>query len=279
MNASAQTLKAQAFGKMHDRARILLLPNAWDAATARLLARLDFPAIATTSGGIAWTLGYPDGEHAPFADMLAVIARIARAVTVPVTADIESGYGRTPKDVAHTVRAVIDAGAVGINLEDSLHTPHQLRDVDEAVDRIRAARAAANEAGVPIVINARVDTYLAKHGKNDDERFTETVRRAKAYLVAGADCIFPITLGEGSTLKSLVDAIDAPINVAAQPGLPSISELQQLGIARISTASRLPAVALGAVERAITGFRDTGRFDALEPAMPRPDVQRMMGAG
>jgi 2-methylisocitrate lyase-like PEP mutase family enzyme len=278
MNYDLQAARAQDFRKMHDRTNVLLLPNAWDAVTARLLAQLGFPAIATTSGGVAWALGYPDGELAPLSEVLAVIRRIAHTVAVPVTADIESGYGTTPKDVSQTVRAVIDAGAVGINLEDSLHAPAALRDVNSAADRIRAARAAANAAGVPIVINARIDTYLLKVGDRDNQRFDETVRRAKAYLAAGADCVFPITLSDGPTLGALVAAIDAPVNVAPRPGLPPIAELQRLGIARVSTATRLVTVALAAIERAVKEVRETGRFEILETAWLPHDVQHLMGA-
>jgi 2-methylisocitrate lyase-like PEP mutase family enzyme len=173
--------------------------------TARLFEKLNFPAIATTSGGIAWSLGYPDGEHAPFDQVMDVIGRIARSVGVPVTADIEAVYGQ-----------------------------------------------------------------------NDNECFDQTVLRAKAYLAAGADCIFPITLVDKETLKALVGAVDAPINVAAQAGMPNVAELRMTGIARLSTASRLATVALAAIERAINEFRETGRFESLEPAIPRPDVQRMM---
>lgn len=261
---------------MHDRSTVLLLPNAWDAATARLLAHLDFAAVATTSGGVAWSLGYADGEHAPLEEVLGVIGRIAQAVSLPVTADIEAGYGTTPRDVERTISAVVEAGAVGINLEDSRQTPHALRDMQEAADRIRAARAAADSAGVAIVINARVDTYALKFGQSDAERFDETVRRAQAYLAAGADCIFPITLADEQTLASLVAAIDAPINVVAHPAMPSISRLGQLGVARISTASHLAAIALGAVAHAAKTLRDTGRFEALESTLSRKDIQHLM---
>ena len=266
MNIEAQILKAQA---------ILVLPNAWDAITARLFARLGFAAIATTSGGVAWSLGYPDGEHAPLAEVVAATGRIARAVDVPVTADIEAGYGATPGDVADTVRAVIEAGAVGINLEDGLHAPGALRELEAAAQRIRAAREAAAATGVPIVINARTDTYMLKYGASDAERFDETVRRANAYLAAGADCIFPIGLGDGATLGALVKALDAPINVAARPGMPSLAELARLGVARVSTATRFATLALSAVERAARELRESGRFESLGAALTHPDVQRL----
>jgi 2-methylisocitrate lyase-like PEP mutase family enzyme len=279
MDIDSQIAKARAFRKMHDRTSVLLLPNAWDAVTARLFAQLEYPAIATTSGGIAWSLGYLDGEQTPLVEVLGAIRRIVRAVSVPVTADIESGYGELPEDVAQTVRAAIDAGAVGINLEDSLHASHALRAVEAAADRIRAARAAADAAGIPIVINARIDTYLLQVGTSEQQRFDETIHRAKAYLAAGADCVFPITLCDGPTLGALVAAIDAPVNVAARPGLPPLAELQRLGIARASTATHLALVALSAVEHAAKELRETGRFETLETAMVRQDVQRLLGAG
>jgi 2-methylisocitrate lyase-like PEP mutase family enzyme len=275
MNIEAQILKAHAFRKLHDRSAILVLPNAWDAVTARLFARLGFAAVATTNGGVAWSLGYPDGEHAPLAEVVAATGRIARAVDVPVTADIEAGYGATPEDVADTVRAIIEAGAVGINLEDGLHAPGALRELEAAAQRIRAAREAAAATGVPIVINARTDTYMLKYAASDAERFDETVRRANAYLAAGADCIFPIGLGDGATLGALVKALDAPINVAARPGMPGLAELARLGVARVSTATRFATLALSAVERAAKELRESGRFESLGAALTHPDVQRL----
>jgi hypothetical protein len=179
MNSEAQIRKAQAFRKMHDRTKVLVLPNAWDAVTARLFARLGFAAVATTSGGVAWSLGYADGEHAPLDEVVAASARIAHAIDLPVSVDLEAGYGTTPEAVADAVRAIIEAGAVGINLEDGLHVSGALRGLDAAADRIRAAREAAVAAGVPLLINARTDTYLLKYGADDSERFDETVRRAR----------------------------------------------------------------------------------------------------
>ena len=274
MNIKEQVQRAEVFRKLHDRSNVLVLPNAWDAITARLFARLGFAAIATTSGGIAWSLGYADGENAPLAEVVAATGRIARTVDLPVTADIEAGYGATPEAVADTVRAVVEAGVVGVNIEDGLHAPGALRDLKVSVERIRAARAVAAAIGVPIVINARTDTYLLKYGKNDTERFDETVRRAKAYLAAGADCVYPIGLGEGAILGALVKALDAPINVAARPGIPSLTELAQLGVARVSTATRFAALALSAVDKAAKELRETGRFECLGSALTHPDLQR-----
>jgi 2-methylisocitrate lyase-like PEP mutase family enzyme len=274
MSIEAQIRKAQAFRKMHDRSKILVLPNAWDAVTARLFARLGFAAVATTSGGVAWSLGYADGERAPLDEVVAASGRIARATDLPVTVDLEAGYGETPGAVADTVRAIIGTGAVGVNLEDGLHAPGALRERGVAAERIRAAREAAAAAGVPIVINARTDTYLLKYGASDGERFDETVLRAKAYLAAGADCVYPIGLGDAAALQALVQALDAPINVAARPGIPNMAELARLGIARVSTATRFATIALSAVERAARELRASGGSECLESALTHPDVQR-----
>ncbi len=274
MHIQEQSRRAELFRGMHDRSNILVLPNAWDAITARAFARLGFPAIATTSGGIAWSLGYADGEHASIEEVVATTARIVKAVEVPVTADIEGGYGATPDAVGATVRDIVKAGAVGINLEDGLHAPGALRNVDVAVERIRAARAAAAAAGVPIVINARTDTYLLRYGNSDAERFEETLRRGRAYLAAGADCIYPIGLSDGATIGALVKALDAPVNVAARPGMPGVAELAQLGVARVSTATRFATIALSAVECAAKELRETGRFECLESQLTHPDLQR-----
>src|SRR5215472_16460213 len=161
MNAAEQVGQAEHFRRLHRGPSLLLLPNAWDALSARIFAAAGFPAIATTSGGVSWALGYADGEAAPWEEVVAATGRIARAVSVPVTADIEAGFGDTPEAVGRSVAAVIGAGAVGINLEDGTpRGPSPIRNIADAAERIRAAREAASAAGVPIVINARTDLYL-----------------------------------------------------------------------------------------------------------------------
>lgn len=267
-----QVAKAQAFRKMHDRSGVLLLPNAWDAGSARLFASRGFAAIATTSGGVAWSLGYADGEQAPLDEVLAAIARIARVTALPVTADIEAGYGETAAAVGETVRAVIEAGAVGINLEDSLHGG--LRDVAGAAARIAAARAAGADAGVPIVINARVDAWI-RPAKDDAARFADAVNRARAYLAAGADCVYPIGLGDIAVLEAFVRELDAPVNVGARPGLPGLNELARIGVARVSMATRLATIALGAADAAAQAVRSSGGFDRLESTLGHADAQRL----
>jgi 2-methylisocitrate lyase-like PEP mutase family enzyme len=276
MDRQSQIDKAHAFRDMHDRNSILLLPNAWDAGSARLFAQRGFAAVATTSGGVAWSLGCADGEQAPVAEVVAAIARITRVVDVPVTADIEAGYGDTPAAVGDTVRAVIEAGAVGVNLEDGRHDG--LRGCAEAAERVAGARAAATAAGVPIVINARVDCWITP-AADETVRFADAVRRARAYLAAGADCIYPIGLGDPVVLAALVKTIDAPVNVGARPGMPGLAELARIGVARVSTATRFAAIALGAVDQAAQAMRASGGFDSLAPSLSHADVQKLFVHG
>lgn len=274
MDKPAQVQQARRFRALHDRSRLLLLPNAWDAGSARVFAELGFDAIATTSGGIAWSLGHADGEAAPLAEVLDALRRIVRVCPLPVSADFEGGYGDTPAAVAANVRAVIDTGVVGINLEDGVGH-HTLRTVGDAADRIAAARAAALETGVPIVINARVDAWIIGGTATEAVRIDETLHRAHAYLAAGADCIFPIALANPDTIAELCAAIPAPVNIGARPGLPDVNTLASLGVARVSTATRLAAVALAAARTAAQAVRASGRFDALDTAFGYPQLQRL----
>lgn len=275
MDTRSQADRARAFRKLHNRSSLLLLPNAWDAGSARLFAKRGFSAIATTSAGMAWSLGYADGEHAPLGEVLAALARITRAVDVPVTADLETGYGETPDAVAATVRAAIAVGVVGVNLEDGTPGHGPLRSIDEAAARLRAARMAANAAGVPLVLNARVDAWMQPGKVRPAARLEDALARAEAYLAAGADSLFPLGLSEPATLEAFVHATDAPVNVAAGPGMPDLAELARLGVARVSTASRFAALALAAADHAATALRETGRSEVLASPFGYPDAQRL----
>lgn len=274
MDTQRQVQSAQRFRAMHDRSRVLLLPNAWDAGSAAVLADLGFPAIATTSGGVAWSLGYPDGEQLSLEDLLAVVRRMTRVVTVPVTVDFEAGFGVDLGAVHESVRAVIEAGAVGINLEDGI-AHERLRPVEEAVARIASARAAANASGVPIFINARVDTWITGYGTSEEDRIEESLRRARAYLAAGADGIYPIALADPEIIAKLCSELDAPINIGARPGLPDLQALGALGVARVSTATRLVAAAYSSARDAAEHLRDTGRFDGLGASIAYDDFQQL----
>jgi 2-methylisocitrate lyase-like PEP mutase family enzyme len=266
---------AEAFRLAHRGPRLLLLPNAWDAMSARLFEAAGFGAIATTSGGVAWALGHADGENAPWSEVIEATARIVRTVRVPVTADIEAGYGDSPDQVAESIADIIRTGVVGCNLEDGTAHPDQpVRPIDDAVDRIRAARAAADAADVPLVINARIDLYLKNVG-DPQTRFDETVRRGKAYLAAGADCIYPFALSDMDTIARLVKALDAPINVVARAGSPSVAEFERIGVARISIAAGASLAVASQIQHIAEQLRTSGRFDALEHSINRADVQKL----
>src|SRR5438105_12169709 len=270
MNQAEQASKAEALRALHRGPRLLLLPNAWDAMSARIVASEGFPAIATTSGGLAWALGYPDGEAAPWDEVVAATARIARTVSVPVTADIETGYGDTPEAVARSIGDIIGAGAVGVNLEDGMRGgPAPLRSVEDMVARIRAAREAARAAGGPLVIHARTDLYLKNIG-DEQNRFDEAVARGRAYLAAGADCVYPITLRDPATIGRLVQALKAPVNINVRAGYPSFAELEALGIARVTTSTHLTLVALAATRQVARELKTTVSFDAIDTSGGHP---------
>jgi 2-methylisocitrate lyase-like PEP mutase family enzyme len=219
----------------------LLLPNAWDVATARAVVAAGFPVVATTSGGVAGTLGYEDHEGAPGDEMLAAAARIASGVDVPVTVDAEAGYGMKPTELVAALRS---AGAAGCNLEDTDHADETLRDPDRHADWLRAVREAASKDGYPLVINARVDVFagpfFAGAGPETLEGLIpEAIRRANAYLEAGVDCVYPIGLWEANALRRFISEVPGPVNVIRLPQTPSLTELAALGVARVSWATLL----------------------------------------
>jgi len=269
--------KADAFRNMHHDPPMLILPNAWDAVTARLFVKAGARAIATTSAGIAATLGYADGQNVPRELMVEAIARIARVVDVPVTADLESGYAESPKDLRESIRAVINAGAIGLNLEDATGDPSQpLFAMEMQIERIRAAREAADNANVPVVINARTDVYLAKVGEVAS-RFAETVRRLNAYREAGADCLFVPGVTDMPTLTQLVHSVPGPLNVLVGPGMPSVADLQRIGIARLSVGSGIMRATLAVARDAAEELLQKGTYSTfLDRNIPYNEVNELM---
>jgi 2-methylisocitrate lyase-like PEP mutase family enzyme len=252
-----------------------VLPNAWDVASARIFEDSGFPAIATTSAGIAFSLGYPDGQRIPRDEMFARIARIARAVKVPLTADVEAGYGSTPEATASAVRELIHAGAVGMNLEDASGDANRpLIDLVIAAEKIAAVREAAAELRLALVINARTDVYLLP---TDDPgaQYSETLRRLIAYRNAGADCVFAPGLKDTETIARLVKDVECPLNILAVPGTPSIPELEKLGAARVSLGSGPMRATLGLLRRMAEELKATGTYSALDGAVPYADVNKM----
>ncbi|MBI1356644.1 MAG: isocitrate lyase/phosphoenolpyruvate mutase family protein [Acidobacteria bacterium] len=270
--------KAEAFRALHHGGRILVLVNAWDVPSARIVEEAGAAAIATTSAGVANALGYADGQRIPREVMIDAVRRIVRAVQVPVSADVEAGYGPSPDDVGETARLLLDAGAVGLNFEDGSGDPAApLVAVERQVERIGAIRRAADAAGVPLTINARTDVFLDAVGA-PATRFDEAVRRANAYLGAGADCAFVPGVAAADVIAELVRAVRGPLNILAGPGAPPIAELQRLGVARVSTGS---AFARACYARARAVARDvltSGSWEALlADAIPYREMNELAG--
>jgi len=230
---------------LHHAAQPLLLPNVWDAATARAVADAGFPVIATSSLAVAASLGFPDDDSMPPDAAFSVVSRVAAAVDLPVTADLEAGYQLPPTEF---VERMLAAGAVGCNLEDTdHHGPDVLVPVERQAERLHAVREASDAAGVPIVINARVDVFLHQFG-DPESRLPEAIRRGKAYLAAGADCLYPIGLTDPETIAAFVQAVNAPVNIWLRPDGPSRETLARLGVARISLAAGLFRRSMAAVQ-------------------------------
>ena len=273
----SQIDKALQFRQRHRGPGALVLPNAWDVASARIIEEAGFPAIATTSAGIAFSLGYPDGQRIPREEMIARIARIARAVKVPVTADIESGYGSTPEDAARTARELVQAGAIGMNLEDASGNPDQpLLDLSLAVEKIKAARLAAAQLRVPMVVNARTDVYLLPDAQ-PAAGYYEAHRRLTAYRDAGADCVFAPGLKDPETIGRLVRDLQCPVNILAVAGTPSVPELEKLGVARVSLGSGPMRATLGLLRKMAEELKADGTYSALDAAIPYAEVNKLLG--
>jgi 2-methylisocitrate lyase-like PEP mutase family enzyme len=269
MHTAPNNPKYEALRALHHD-NTLILPNAWDAASARVIQQAGFSAIATTSAGIAFSLGYPDGQRISREEMLAVVGRIVKAVTIPVTADAEAGYGPRPEDAARTARDVLATGAVGMNLEDATSDPQQpLFDLSLQVERIQAVRE------LPIVLNARTDVYLLEVGAQE-KRYDETVRRLSAYRDAGADCVFVPGLRDPAIIGRLVKDLHCPVNILAGPGSPSVPELQKLGVARVSIGSSAMRATLGLLRRIAEELKSAGTYTALDDSIPFADVNRLM---
>jgi 2-methylisocitrate lyase-like PEP mutase family enzyme len=231
-------MSAAALRALHVPGDPLILPNAWDAATAKLVVEAGFPAVATTSSGVAEALGYEDGEKTPADEMLAAVARIARVVDVPVTADLEAGYGLDGGELA---RRLLDAGAVGLNFEDTDHAHHPaLQPIEEQCARIAAIKAAGD-----LVLNARIDVHI-RGGET-----AEALERARAYREAGADSIYPIGVADEPTIAAFVET-GAPVNVLLRPGAPPIERLAELGVARVSLGHFLHAEMLDALRERLS---------------------------
>lgn len=249
------------FFQLHAPGQLLVLPNAWDAGSARLIESAGAAAIATTSAGLSWSHGYPDGHALPPRVLAAAVAEIERVISVPLSVDVEGGYADDLKAVGDAVAAVIDAGAIGINLEDGNGAPALL------CDKIAAAKGAAARAGIDLFVNARTDVYL-RELVPADRAVAETIERATRYRAAGCDGIFVPGLREAPAIREIVAAVDAPVNVMVWPGLPVVSALRNLGVRRLSAGAALALSAYGAVQRATVQLLREGNYDAMLEGSP-----------
>ena len=263
IDRSRQQDLAAAFGRKHRDGPMIVLPNAFDVASARVVARHDPVAIGTTSAAIAAGLGYRDGEHAPRDEMLAAVSRIVASVDVGVTADIEAGYGDDEITVVTTIERVLEAGAIGINLQDTGNPKGRWSDgllpLERAAEKIAVARAAADAAGVSVVINARTDTFLAP----DVDPVDEAIRRGNAYLSAGANCVFAPGIFDRDGIARVVHELAGPLNVYAVRGTPTVDELTRLGVRRVSVGCGPYQACLALVERVTAQLLGEGRYDAF----------------
>ncbi|HEY9472360.1 MAG TPA: isocitrate lyase/phosphoenolpyruvate mutase family protein [Mycobacteriales bacterium] len=276
MVTSTSVSRAALLRSFH-QGQVLVLPNAWDAGSAAVMAAAGARAIGTTSGGMSWSHGCPDGQQMSRADMVAAIARIVAAVEVPVTADIEGGYGPAPADVGATVEAVVAVGAAGVNLEDSLPTGGALFDTEAQSLRLAAARTAAADNGVPeLVVNARTDVFLFGIGEPEG-RLDEVLVRAGRYAQAGADCLFVPGVTDLDTVRSLVAASPLPVNVMAGPGGPSVTDLAAAGVQRISVGTAIAQAAYTLARRATRELVESGTYNSLDDAMDFVAMNSLFG--
>ena len=277
MTKATQAELARQFLELHHGPNILVLPNAWDVASARIFEEAGFPAIGTTSAGVANSLGYPDGQKIPRREMLAVVRRIAEAVEVPVTADVEAGFGTTPEEVADTAREVIAAGAVGMNLEDGVEgRPDLLADVNLQKEIILAVLGVAAASRISFVLNARTDIFLYGVGPAET-RLARTIDRLNAYRAGGAQSLFAPGVKDKETIAQLAHGVSGPLNILATVGTPPVADLQQLGVARVSVGSGPMRATLGFLSRMARQLHEEGAFTSMtEGAIQYADANRLL---
>ena len=270
---------AEAFQRMHRGPAILVIANAWDAASARMFESVGLQAIGTSSAGVAFAHGHADDSDMPRDTLLQATAEMVRAVLVPVTADILGGLGDTPEAVADTVRAVIALGAVGVNIEDGVDSgagyAARLRDVEHQADILHAAVEAARQAGVDIVVNARIDSHWLHLG-SEAEQLRTSVSRAQRYVQAGASCVFVPSVTRRETIATLVAEIRAPLNILASPGCPSVAELQAMGVRRVSLGSGPMRATMMLTRRMAQELLGSGTFAHIhDDAVPYAEANAM----
>ena len=278
MVSSIQKEKAERFLKFHHNHEVLVLLNSWDISSSKIIESCGYKAIATTSMGISASLGYPDCQIIQLSEMIEVITGIVNNVKAPVTVDIESGYGKNLNDIIASVKKIIAIGIVGINIEDSQYKNSSLIDEMEFCERIAAIRALSDSLGFHLVINARTDSFYTTTG-SQHEKLSESIKRGNKYKEAGADCIFVMPVSEKKTIATLVKEINAPINILSNPGIgtgvmsPSVGELQDLGVARLSLGSGLMKSTLALIKKVADELSQKGTYDLLVDTLtPLPDA-------
>ncbi len=262
MPLKSQKERAEDFRALHHGKRILVLPNAWDVPSARVFEDAGFPAVATSSAGMLVSLGYPDGGVINRQEFVSAVGRIARVLSVPLSADIVAGFGKTSKEVLATVKAILKAGAIGVNIEDFIHATKKLYAVERQIENVKAIRKLGETLGVPVVINARTDALRFAEG-TEEAQFKEAIRRATAYRDAGADCVYPMGLIDAASIARFVKALDFPINVMVRKGLPPVGELERLGVARVSFGPSPSYAAMGLLKRAAKEVLEKGTYENL----------------
>lgn len=271
-----QKEKAELFLKYHHNKEILVLLNSWDIGSSKLIEASGYKAIATTSMGIAASLGYPDCQIIQLSEMIEAITGIVNAVKVPISVDIEAGYGNNLNEIIDSVKKIIDTGIVGINIEDSIDLSPVLIDEMEFCERISAIRALSDSLGFHLVINARTDSFYTSSGSTK-EKLSESIKRGNKYRAAGADCIFVQPVSEKETISTLVKEINAPINILSNPTIgsevtPTISELRDLGVARVSFGSSLMKATLALIKKVADEISEKGTCNILlDTLTPLPD--------
>lgn len=264
--------KAERLRSLHTRSEPLVLPNVWNPIGARILSKKGSPAVATASAAISASLGYQDGEKIKRATLIDLIGRIAHSVDVPVTADIEAGYGETLSELAETAAQVLDAGIAGVNIEDSLDGGGTLRPVEEQCRRISTLREVADRQGVHLVINARVDSYLPSLFISCAEATEEAVTRARAYAEAGADCIYPMGPGDEATVRTLRARISSPLNILASPTAAPLQLLREIGVNRVSFGPFVFRSCLRRFEEIADALLTTGDYACFSDMLSRAEV-------
>lgn len=258
----SQSELAERFRSLHHAAHLLILPNAWDVPSARIFEESGFPAVATSSAGLMVSQGYPDGQGMPRREMISLVAKLASRLSIPLSADVVAGYGRGPREVVSTVAKIVGAGAVGINIEDSDHARGQLYRTGTQVAKLRALRELRDSGSVRFVINARTDAFQLSSGEVP-QRLNEVLHRLEAYRDAGADCVYPMGVTDPASISTVVKALNFPVNVMVRKGLPSVPELESIGVKRVSFGPYASYAALGLLKQASEEVLQRGTYGAL----------------